>query len=188
MRRPRHAYLREATKAAHQDLERAVERAGFFAVASGYSDYMLRLRLFHDTFRRNLRANAGDLLNRWGFDEFAKWLDEDLASLTLTPLPLSAAHAFRQTPSHNASVRLGAFYVVLGSTLGAKVLLKRAQSLSLPQGRGLAYLTRMGRSEGWQQYLEYLETAPGVAEEDLSFGAVATFESIQDHMAGAIVP
>jgi heme oxygenase len=186
MRRDRHAFLRQATKAAHEDLERAVASAGFFDAAGAYGDYLRRLRLFHSTVHKCFGAAGLDGLRRWHVKDHATWLDEDITALGLGSLPEEAASLFRKPIYETAAARLGALYVLLGSGRGARVLVKRVEALGLPGAKGRTYLTQLSRTSDWPGFLDVLEKAPLSGEAPLASGAVATFESVLDHMSGAL--
>jgi heme oxygenase len=187
MRRPRHAYLRDTTKAAHDALERAVESAGFFDGVAAYGNYLRRMRLLHLSLERSLGSASGEWLGRWGLADHASWLDDDLYALSIAALPASAARGFRKPKCDDDAARLGAFYVMLGATLGARLLVRRIDSLTLPPAQGRTYLTALSRCNDWPGYLEALEAEPLSSEPGIGAGAVAAFESVLDHMSGAIV-
>jgi heme oxygenase len=187
MRRPRHAFLRETTRGAHEALEAVLDDAGYFKNLPAYMDYLRRLRLFHAVFERCLVEPGQMWLARWQIGDHRNWLDQDLAALGEGgPGPLSVAPARHPKCVDRASL-LGAFYVLLGSTLGAKILVQRFDALGLPSDRGRAYLANLSRSnEVWHDFLSVLEGEPELAESGLRVGAVSTFESITDHMLGAV--
>jgi heme oxygenase len=71
---------------------------------------------------------------------------------------------------------------MLGAQLGARVLIRKAEHLELPHGRGLAYLTCLSQAKNWPQYLQELENALIHSVDDLLGGATRTFESFCDHL------
>jgi heme oxygenase len=187
MRRPRHAFLRNITAEAHEKLELAMEAAGFFNSLPAYGSYLRRLRLFHKTFEDCFTGPRLALLQNWRIRDHAAWLDEDIAALDLSPLPGNTAYQLRRPQLQDHTSALGALYVMLGATLGSRLLVKQLEALHLPPGKGRTYLTSLSGSSDWPAFLTALEEDAGICEAALGQGAVSTFESVLDHMAGAYV-
>ncbi len=186
MRRRRHPLLREATRDRHDALERVVDSKHYFDNQPAYIDYLRRMRLFHSTFEASAGAGLLPALERWKIADCAHWLDQDLAALGSWRLPQSAAASFRKPCCSDARSMTGALYVLLGSTLGARLLTKRLAALELPASGGSTYLTGLSRLSIWPEFLGVLEAEPASADPAIRYGAISTFESITDHMAGPL--
>lgn len=185
MRRPRHAFLHQVTAAVHAEVEEAVDDARFFDAPAAYCDYLRRMHHFHVRMTIALSPAALDLARRCQLVERSDWLAADLASLGLTPLRERAWPA--ATPTiHDRAAAFGALYVLQGASLGARVLVARARRLSLPPGAGLTYLTGLASTSEWGAFLDCLEDEPDLATTALAHGAVATFESVFDHLTRSL--
>ena len=105
------------------------------------------------------------------------WLADDLTCLALAPL--SAAGTLR--PAALAATRLGWEYVMAGSSMGARRMLRDARSLGYQDGAGASFLARHSTSNDWsamRQRLDALDAgnAPRMAEA----GACAAFALVLD--------
>jgi heme oxygenase len=181
MQRPRLALLREATGAIHRDLEASVDAIGYFDSVPKYGDYLQRVHLFYRRFEVILGHSANEWLGLWNIPQRIGWLDDDLDSLSLPPLPLDAFAPPAQTYMGRTQF-LGALYVVLGSSLGARVLLQRTGALALPAGRGRIYLTQVAALSHWKRFLDLLEQEPISSLDALGRGAVDTFIHMRAHL------
>ncbi len=75
------------------------------------------------------------------------WLAADLTALSLAPLPAQGGCA--AAAAHPA--RLGWRYVMAGSSLGARVLLRDARRLGFARGRGADFLEGHAAADDWSQ-------------------------------------
>lgn len=80
------------------------------------------------------------------------WLAGDLAHLALAPLPPSGVRGFAST----ADERLGWDYVMAGSSLGARHLLRGVQALGHTETAGARFLARHAGGDTWRNVLERL--------------------------------
>ena len=191
------ARLRLVTASAH---ERMHAHNGFAAAAAGsisLSDYRLllsRLFGFHKAFEivqtRGRYLSGEDLCDRGRSHLIAA----DLESLGLdvgaiAQLPLCDA---LESPVNEAE-RLGALYVLEGSTLGGVQIARALQSVvSGSDGRGRRFFLGYGARHGamWRAFVERLE---GLASEPSAIGdaersAVKTFEELERWMSGWKAP
>lgn len=81
------------------------------------------------------------------------WLAADLQQLRLTPLPPSGYRGRAADPEE----RLGWDYVMAGSSLGARYLVRGAQALGHGEDAGARFLTRHAASSDWARVLERLD-------------------------------
>lgn len=184
MHRPRLAMLRQATRAIHAELEGLVERQGYFDNLTHYGDYLRRLHLFYRSLEARLGGNAREWLAAWHITDRVGLLTRDLEALALEPLPGRSAEPALEPIQDRAQV-LGALYVLLGASLGARVLMERTARLCAPGGAVQSYLSGVGTGTQWNCFLDCLETEPIGSTDALCRGAIETFASIREHLAGA---
>jgi heme oxygenase len=180
MQRPRLARLRLATSEIHADLERFVERRGFFETADCYGDYLRRLHLFYRIFESGLGSSMLEWAASWRITERAAWLSRDLSALSLAPLALDHEAAAANRPFTERARVLGALYVLLGASLGARVLIEKTSRLPLPEGGGRYYLAQVGEAGQWPRFLNVLEADAAGPMDEVCRGAVDTFASIRE--------
>lgn len=175
--------LRERTAAAHAVVDAAV---GPFDGLPAYRDYLQGLHAFRARVESGLADVAWpDAFGGWRPVLLAGLIREDMADLGMP----SPAHIGPPSPSSDASGDLselmGRLYVLEGSALGARLLLRRAEALGLGAGRGARHLARQadagipGGKEGWPAFLELLETLP-LDSDRLGIAALATFAAAAD--------
>ncbi|MEQ1651850.1 MAG: hypothetical protein ABL897_05120 [Hyphomicrobium sp.] len=121
-------------------------------------------------------------LDAWSIRSRIGCLEDDRASLASSqrahsPVAETQALALK-SPSH----LLGGLYVVMGAGLGSRLLVTRARQLPLPSGQGVAYLNNLSATTRWQDFLRFLEAEPNIDDDDMSDGALLTFESVADHL------
>jgi heme oxygenase len=187
-RRPRHSELYAATAEIHAATEEAVERAGYFADRPHYADYLGRMYVFYRRFVTEAVASHGrEQVERWRIPSRVSWLELDLAALDATASPAvpSSERRLDKLDLRLPAALLGGLYVLVGSTLGAPLLLERTAHLELPAACGRAYLSGVAGERVWPRFLETLEAEPSDAGPALVGGAVTTFECLLAHLAGA---
>jgi heme oxygenase len=115
-------------------------------------------------------------------------LRDDLRALGVAPeaLPVCAP-----PPMRNRGEGFGALYVMEGSTLGGRVIVKRLHAIGLsPETGGCSYFAGYGTATGamWSRFIERLEAeadAGGAAA--ILRGARATFATLGDWMLAETV-
>lgn len=88
------------------------------------------------------------------------WLAGDLRDLLLTPLPPSGVRGY----ASDADERLGWEYVMAGSSLGARRLLRGVQALGHDAQAGARFLTRHAGGDAWRNVLERLAARSACAD------------------------
>lgn len=83
---------------------------------------------------------------------FSFWLSDDLRTLRLTPLPPSGIRGLLA----DSDERLGWEYVMAGSSLGARHLLRGAQALGHVEEHGARFLGRHALGSEWRNVLDRL--------------------------------
>ena len=194
MRGARHTRLRAATVESHDALDRAVGAAGYFGSRDGYGRYLAKMHAFHNAFDpRALRIDEA-LCRAFEVDRHAGWLEEDLAALGLALPVVSApdsgsldATSVVLDPKHGDTITcrsglFGALYVLTGSSLGARLLVKWADALPLPVDRGRCYLGTLSRSTVWPRFLHAIEQDDAIDDVLMVRGAVAAFDCVRAHL------
>ncbi|MFN3867438.1 MAG: biliverdin-producing heme oxygenase [Hyphomicrobiaceae bacterium] len=183
----RHAALRNGTSALHAELDATVTSSQYFASIAGYGEYLHRLRAFQRDFDCAALRCGTRWPTKWRVDQHVGWLDRDLAALGLTSRSPASGCAAKTLALNTTSALLGALYVVVGSGLGARVLLARARALALPNSGGTLYLESLSRVTDWRAFLAFLESAPSISEPLMIEGAAITFEHALFHIGEGVV-
>jgi len=143
-------FLREATSALHRELDAMV------GVFSSRDDYA---RFLQGTFRHRApveTALQAVVVTPRLSSQGRRLLPELKADLADLAQPLPAVTPF-SLPSDRASV-LGALYVLEGSALGARVLVKSAHALGFGSEFGARYLSaQAGSLDSWRALLAELD-------------------------------
>ena len=156
--------LRARTTPSHQELDSAV---GHFAGIPAYGIFT------RDTyrFRRAVEASLALAPAGWEIDPIASLAAQDLADLALPLPPADETAPTIATPAQ----RLGVAYVLEGSSLGARMLVREAHKLGLTDQHGARHLARQaGDHERWRHFMAELD-ATTAAPEDVIAAAEATF-------------
>lgn len=136
--------LREATTAAHQRLDGLLE--GGLADIDIYGSYVCGMHRF--------LCDAEFVLDEPPLRSL--WLANDLIALGLAPLPPSAGVCRARDGE-----RLGWRYVVAGSSMGARVLMKDARRLGFDADHGARFLSRHAIDGEWPGVLRQLGEVDG---------------------------
>jgi heme oxygenase len=106
------------------------------------------------------------------------WLARDLTTLSL--LPLAAEGERRQAAGH--ATRLGWRYVMAGSSMGARALLRDARRLGFDRDLGAHFLDRHATGDDWQRVqaqLEALDVGDALHMRQAEDGARAAFALVR---------
>jgi heme oxygenase len=143
--------LRHASSALHHQLDTSL---GEFTSRSDYSNYVQRTHRFRQAVEHALsRASITD----WQLDPISDLATGDLADLGIGSL----AQADMASRGWTRSEYFGALYVIEGSSLGARLLYRRAQALGMTESFGARHLAHQAADHGrWRRFLEILETVP----------------------------
>lgn len=175
---PRHA-LRERTAGTHAALDL---RIGPLDTLDRYARYLRGMHAFRAPLEEAL---AGTALPGW----FAGWrplalgpaLTADLADLGLgAGVPAAAA----PPGVEESSTLLGVLYVLEGSALGARLLIRQARALGLSAQHGARHLAlQTADTRSWRAFLALLERHPAIDLERAVGAATATFALAHDAFA-----
>ena len=116
------------------------------------ADYRAYLRGMH-RFVSDGQAALAQVPN--GLADQRERLERDLGALQIVPLPASA----RPAAVVDRPGQLGWGYVVAGSSLGARFLLREARALGYAVGTGADYLTAHAGGDAWPAFLRELHAA-----------------------------
>jgi heme oxygenase len=149
--------LKAATDAAHTRVEGIVQSAGMFDTLAGYKRFLAAswaLRVQHE--EQLDAAGAAKLWPLWPGRRIAHLIAQDMADLGVPQPP-------RPAPLHAAASEaelLGALYVLEGSSLGARLLVRSAASLGLSAEHGARHLhAQAGDINAWRSYVELMEAS-----------------------------
>lgn len=178
--------LSSATDAFHQHLHTLVAAAAPFDDRERYAkfagvQYQFQTEIEPLYRRDSLQALVPGLSARSRRTAVAA----DLADLGVA-LPEATADGAASRSDHEA---LGWLFVSEGSTLGAAILLKRAQALGLSETFGARYLAPApeGRARHWKQFIEMLDGLALTPAEDAQViaGADAAFRRFAERITAA---
>lgn len=175
--------LKEATVAQHRAVEHALDLMREEVTLTDYSRYLTRMFGVHAPFEAGLarmpqlRALVPDLEQR----SKTPLLLRDLQALGLratvhAPLP----------PLLGTARALGALYVLEGSTLGGKIILRHLEKvLGARIASAHAYLAAYGAEVGpmWKRFSRMLDSSLHIDEAELVAGATEMFACIGDWLA-----
>lgn len=145
--------LRDATQAAHARVDACM--AGGCNDDAAYRAYLRGMHAFVASVLPAVDAQARAF--GWGLPGWLDLLERDLARLDGAELAPET-----QAPSSDRARALGCLYVIEGSSLGARVLLRQVQRLGYDarSGAGFLHAHADGESGGrWQRFLALLESA-----------------------------
>ena len=177
----RRFWLREKTAAAHRDLEGVVGALDTIPSYTHYVEGLYRGRQPVETWLQSLAWP--DFFEDWRPIAIGAALERDLADLDR---PLPPLDPFTP-PDATVSDLLGVLYVLEGSSLGARVVLRRAMALGLDAGFGARHLARQASDGGWPHFVKLLDAAPALDLERTGRAAVATFDAMLQAMGGHVV-
>lgn len=163
--------LRERTAEAHAAVDAAI---GGFHDLAGYRSYLRSMAEFRRPIEDRLSVVAWpEALLDWRPARVSDAIVADLADLGITPdiareptLPLDGDGLF------------GALYVLEGSALGARLLLKRAEAIGLSATHGARHLALLSSNiDGWRGFLARLEQVEPFDLDRALAASLATFQS-----------
>jgi heme oxygenase len=156
------ADLRHGTADIHQRLD---ARIGHFADRQSYCTYLANTYRFRQQVEPALGGHAG-----WSARSILAELRQDLVDLG-AEAPSSGAPPLSLS---DPSALLGAFYVLEGSGLGARLLFRRAEALGLSAAFGARHLAHQIAEPGrWRSFLDLLDRAAHV-DRPLALAAAQT--------------
>lgn len=170
--------LKRATDAAHARVEGIVQAANMFGSVEGYRRYVAATWAMRDRFERLLDANgAADLWADWPGRRIAGLAARDLADLGVAQ-PAGSSEKYFQSRLTEAEL-LGVLYVLEGSSLGARILVRMVGSLGFSENCGARHMhVQAGDAGAWRSFLNVLDASPAPPCHD-------TANAVFDAFAGA---
>lgn len=147
------AQLRAATTQAHARLDTLMARG--IGSAPDYRAYLRGMHAFVASLVPGVAAQASAW--GWALPDWQAQLARDLDDMHDRAPQLDAEVA---APLHDGEA-LGALYVLEGSALGARLLLRDATALGYRAGHGASFLEAHARADGgqrWPRFLAMLDT------------------------------
>jgi heme oxygenase len=178
--------LKSQTAVAHKRLEHLPVSSSILSPEMKTEDYAYYLKLMYDV-HYDVEENIFPLLSRNIHDLTERkkkhLIEEDLAFLNYNkPLPSPVFN----TENTTIPFALGILYVVEGSSLGGRFILKNIETIKgLDEGKGVSYFTGYDNKTGshWKSFLnaltEYQEE--NNCEDEIIKGAIYAFDCIHDH-------
>lgn len=171
--------LRELTRDDHERLDALV---GAFSNTDAYRRYLEGMTAFRGAIERELaRVDYPDGFGDWRPGFILSELEQDLRDLGRdTP---DAAQTF-DLPDDRESL-LGVLYVLEGSSLGARLLVRRAAALGFSAEHGARHLAaQTARPESWGAFVALLDGIAPVGLERAGAAARRTFQAAIDAFNG----
>ena len=171
-------HLKDATRGAHQQAEEAVGLNRWLETRETYADYLEKLWQWHAAYEPAIVIQLPEAAKSFAIDRLPQ-LKADLAALGRNvPTPPKASV---KLASPEAAV--GAWYVVLGSSMGGAIITKTAQKkLGDVPTAFLADPTVM--RQAWPGFVGYLSTFVDPSKfASGEEGANTIFKSMQDHFS-----
>ena len=161
-------FLRDQTAAVHGELDALV---GHWSDRTSYTHYLRALLSFRDPVEQALeRTHLPGPFADWAAVPIRDHLRTDLAELGAAAPPTETV-----PPPASAAAVAGMLYVLEGSSVGARLLSRRAGELGLSADHGARHLAAQTADKGrWPAFLDRLET-PGLDREAAAAGANRTF-------------
>ena len=175
------AYLRQATRAAHTELEGALNLLNPNLDLDRYRDILARFHGFWTTWQPQIAALVNDpafLVPR----QRLHLLQADLTILGLSQTKLADLPRCPELPLANAQEALGSLYVLEGATLGGRVIQRHIDThLGETARQSCTYFAGYADQTGpmWRSFLHRLDQQPAPHHPAIAAGASATFR----HMA-----
>lgn len=168
--------LKRATDEAHARVEAVVQAAGMFGSLDGYRRYLAATWVMRDKFERLLDMNgAVRVWPAWPGRRVAGIAAQDMQDLGLPPPPVDKIPPSRLTDGE----LLGVLYVLEGSCLGARILVRMVASLGLSDCFGARHLHVQAADTGaWRSFLAVLDATEQPPCHDT---ARAVFAEFADH-------
>lgn len=145
---PLRAALRAHTAGLHEALD---QRVGAFASVAEYRDFVLRSYRF-----RQVAEAAFSDSTLWQGHSLLSSIRQDMADLSIVPEPGDSEPLELSGPS----AMIGGLYVLEGSAIGARLLLRRAAALGFSETFGARHLGMQGGEPArWKAFVHVLDTA-----------------------------
>jgi heme oxygenase len=164
--------LRERTAEAHAAVDAAI---GSFSDRESYERYLQQIYAFRMPIERALDALVWpSRLGSWRAKAVGELIEADLGDLGLE-LPVIDVTGL----DLDGDALLGVLYVLEGSSLGSRLLYRRAEALGFSASFGARHLAHASGPESWRDFLGLLETQHDLDLEEATAASLATFRAAQ---------
>jgi heme oxygenase len=164
--------LRERTAEAHAAVDAAI---GSFSDRASYERYLQQIYAFRMPIERALDALAWpSRLGTWRAKAIGELIEADLADLDL-PVPQIETTDL----DLGGDGLLGVLYVLEGSSLGSRLLYRRAEALGFSASFGARHLAHAGGPESWRGFLGLLEIQHDLDLDEATAASLATFRAAE---------
>jgi heme oxygenase len=171
--------LRDLTRSDHERLDALV---GDFSDTEAYGRYLEGMAAFRGAIERALEdIDYPESFGVWRPSFIFRQLEQDLEDLG-RGVP-DASPAFDLPKDENGL--LGVLYVLEGSALGARLLVRRAAALGFSADQGARHLAaQTSRPESWGKFVALLDGMVPAGLERAAQAARATFQAAIDAFGG----
>lgn len=157
--------LRVHTADSHGRLDRAV---GVFDAIAPYKTYLQNTYAFRKGMEDRLAT-----FGKWPVANLLSLIADDLADLDVMPLAAASISEIEQGDGH----RIGMAYVLEGSGLGARILVRRAAELGFTATYGARHLAAQTDDPArWRSFLALLDAVPESQFDGVLAGAEQSFQ------------
>jgi heme oxygenase len=183
--------LKNQTATAHKKLESLPVSASIISPQMKIADYCHYLSLMYDVHYSAqeivfplLKDHITDLAER----EKTQLINKDLSFLHSTKNNTVSVFSNKAI---NVPFALGILYVIEGSSLGGRFILKNIETIpGLDQQHGVSYFTGYGNKTGsyWKTFLNQLTTyqQQNNCQDEIINGAVYAFDTIYNHFSKTV--
>ena len=178
--------LKTKTALAHKKLENLPVSSSILSPNMKIEDYAHYLKLMynvHDNVEKNIFPLLSPVIDDVKEREKKHLIEQDLAFLKYEK---PVANVVFNTENLSIPFALGIVYVVEGSTLGGRFILKNIETIpGLDNGKGVSYFAGYGNKTGsnWKNFLnkvtEYEEE--NNCQDEIVKGALYAFDCIHEH-------
>jgi heme oxygenase (biliverdin-IX-beta and delta-forming) len=143
--------LRDLTKGEHEKLDSII---GKFSDAGSYARYLQGMTAFRGAVEDRLaKVEYPKSFGSWRPGMILSELEQDLTDINLSP---PHSYAIFEVPEDRGSL-LGVLYVLEGSSLGARLLSRRAAAIGYSPNHGARHLAaQTSRPEAWKAFVALL--------------------------------
>jgi heme oxygenase (biliverdin-IX-beta and delta-forming) len=150
--------LKRATNEAHERVERVVRDAGMFDTREGFRRYLTATYEMRARYERLLDINGADRVwADYSTRKIAGLVAQDIADLGGVAISPEPAHEKK----YSAGELLGVMYVLEGSSLGARILVKSVTDMGLSASFGARHLFKQAEDRGaWRSFIAAMTASP----------------------------
>lgn len=174
--------LRKRTSQAHRNLDSNVSGVGAFSSVGGYCRYLQCMRDLHAQYQKPIASVSQHVGLPDNTQTILDSIDKDIEGCGRSP---NTKHQQNSAVSYDEDAALGIAYVLEGSSMGARYVVKTARA-QLPEGTPTHYLDCMSQSakERWPAIVKSLSNQSCENESAIS-AALSVFDTAAGLFADA---